>query len=61
MITSAQNPIIQAIRAVLGHPRQRREAGVFVIEGVRLAEEAVNSGWPVQQAFPLVDRRLSRS
>jgi len=51
MITSAQNPKIQAVRELLSRPRARREAGAFVIEGVRLAEEAVDSGWPVQQGF----------
>jgi TrmH family RNA methyltransferase len=51
MITSAQNPKIQAVRELLSRPRARREAGAFAIEGVRLAEEAVASGWPLQQGF----------
>jgi RNA methyltransferase, TrmH family len=51
MITSAQNPKIQAVRELLSRARARREAGAFVIEGVRLAEEAAASGWPVQQGF----------
>ena len=51
MITSAQNPRIQAVRELLSRARARREAGAFVIEGVRLAEEAVAAGWPVQQGF----------
>ena len=51
MITSAQNPKIQAVRELLSRPRARREAGAFVIEGVRLAEEARASGWPLQQGF----------
>ena len=50
MITSSQNPKIQAVRALLGRNRERRDSGLFVIEGVRLAEEALASGWQVQQA-----------
>lgn len=51
MITSTHNPRIQAIRAVMGRSRQRQEAGVFVVEGVRLAEEALKSNWPIRQGF----------
>jgi RNA methyltransferase, TrmH family len=48
MITSNKNPKIQLIRSLLGTPRSRREAQAFVVEGVRLAEEALASGWPAQ-------------
>jgi TrmH family RNA methyltransferase len=40
MITSSQNPKIKLIRALLGRAKERREAGAFVVEGVRLVEEA---------------------
>ncbi len=46
MITSAHNPKIQLARALLGRPKERREAGAFVAEGVRLVEEALAAGWP---------------
>jgi RNA methyltransferase, TrmH family len=45
MITSAQNPRIQHVRALLSRHQEREEAGEFVIEGVRLIEEALSSGW----------------
>jgi TrmH family RNA methyltransferase len=48
MITSAQNPNIQRIRSLLGRPRERRQSGAFVIEGVRLLEEALAAGWSFQ-------------
>ncbi len=48
MITSTRNPALQLVRDLLAHPKARREAGVFVVEGVRLAEEALQSGWRAQ-------------
>src|SRR5258706_11138310 len=48
MITSNQNPKLQLVRALLGRPKERREANAFVIEGVRLIEEAVTAGWRFQ-------------
>jgi RNA methyltransferase, TrmH family len=44
MITSAQNPKIQRIRDLLAHSRSRSEQKAFVIEGIRLVEEAIQSG-----------------
>jgi TrmH family RNA methyltransferase len=46
MITSAQNPKLKLARALLGRPKERREANAFVAEGVRLVEEALAAGWP---------------
>jgi len=46
MITSSQNPKLKLARALLGRPKERRAAGAFVAEGVRLVEEAALSGWP---------------
>ena len=48
MITSGQNPKLKLARALLGRPRERREAGGFVAEGVRLLEEALAVSWPVR-------------
>jgi len=48
MITSNQNSKLQLVRALLGRPKERREAQAFVIEGIRLIEEAVTAGWRFQ-------------
>src|SRR5215207_40403 len=40
MITSSQNPKIKLVRSLLGRAKERRDAGAFVVEGVRLVEEA---------------------
>lgn len=45
IITSAQNPKVKLARALFGRAKERREAGAFVAEGVRLVEEALVSGW----------------
>jgi len=57
MITSNQNSKIKLIRALQGRAKERREAGTFLAEGVRLVEEAVNSNWGFQ--FALYDESLS--
>jgi RNA methyltransferase, TrmH family len=57
MITSNQNSKIKLVRALLGRSKERREAGVFVVEGVRLFEEAVQAKWPIR--FVLFDETLS--
>ncbi len=57
MITSAQNPKIKLIRALQGRAKERRDAGAFSIEGVRLVEDAVMSHWGFQ--FALYDETLS--
>jgi RNA methyltransferase, TrmH family len=48
MITSVHNPKIQTIRTLQSHSKARREEGAFVIEGVRLAEEALQATWEAQ-------------
>jgi TrmH family RNA methyltransferase len=45
MLTSSQNPRIKWLHALQIQPRQRREERAFVVEGVRLAEEALAGGW----------------
>ena len=57
MITSSQNAKIKLARALLGRSKERREAGAFVIEGVRLVEEAAKADWNVE--FALFDNTLS--
>ena len=41
----------------MGRPKERREANAFVVEGIRLMEEAVNSNWGFQ--FVLYDETIS--
>lgn len=48
MITSSKNPKIQWVRSLQSRSRQRREAGAFVIEGVRLVEEALAADYKAQ-------------
>src|SRR5258708_2592465 len=45
MISSSQNPKIKLARALTGRPKERRQAGAFLIEGVRLVEEAFAVNW----------------
>lgn len=51
MITSGQNPKLKLVRALQGRAKERHEAGLFVVEGVRLVEEAVRANWPFQFAL----------
>jgi TrmH family RNA methyltransferase len=51
MITSIQNPRVKRVRALQSQSKFRRELGSFVVEGVRLAEEAFEAGWQVTDAF----------
>ncbi len=55
MITSTHNPKIQLVRALLGRPKERHEANAFVVEGVRLMEEALVSGWRIRFALHTPD------
>lgn len=57
MITSSQNPRIKLVRALLGRAKERRDAGAFVVEGVRLVEEAEARDWKFQ--FVLYDTSLN--
>ena len=45
ILTSTKNAHIRRIRKLQSSARARRKEGVFVVEGVRLAEEALASGW----------------
>lgn len=57
MITSSQNPKLKLVRALMGRVKERRDANAFVVEGVRLIEEAVNAG--CQFKFALYSDGLS--
>ena len=48
MITSTKNPKVKWIRSLQTSARIRRDSGVFVVEGVRLVEEALKSGWEIK-------------
>ena len=56
-ITSSQNPKIKLVHALMGRAKERRAAGAFVVEGVRLVEEAEARGWRFR--FALYDRSLN--
>ena len=51
MITSNHNPKIQTLRELLAKRRERERSGQFVVDGVRLAEEALAAGWLPQQVY----------
>lgn len=51
MITSSQNAKIKLVRALLGRTKERREANAFVVEGIRLVEEAADSDWKFRFAL----------
>ncbi len=57
MITSAQNPKIKLVRALQSRARTRRKENAFIVEGVRLFEEALKARAPIR--FVLYDRTLS--
>ncbi|MBN1453337.1 MAG: RNA methyltransferase [Anaerolineales bacterium] len=48
MITSSQNPKLKLVRALQGRSKERREEGAFLVEGVRLVEEALSAEWPIR-------------
>ncbi len=58
MLSSPQNAKIKLVRALAGRPKERREAGAFLAEGVRLVEEALTGGWPFR--FVLHAEQLSQ-
>lgn len=48
MITSTQNPRVKQVRGLLARRRAREQEGLFVIEGLHLAREAVAAGAAVR-------------
>jgi TrmH family RNA methyltransferase len=59
MISSVHNPKIQAVRRLQANSRERYEQEAFVVEGVRLCEEALQAGWTAREVFftDLLDER----
>ena len=57
MITSAHNARIQQVRKLLSRRRERRLQNLFVVEGVRLGEEAEKAG--TEAEFVLIGASLS--
>lgn len=55
MLTSVKNPRIQQIRKLQSSSRARREAQLFVAEGIRLVEEAYHAGWIPQNVLYTTD------
>ena len=51
MITSRKNPRIQRIKRLQNNSKQRHAEGVFVIEGVRLIEEASTANWEIPEVY----------
>ncbi len=51
IITSIKNPHLQLVRSILNDTKTRKESGLFVLEGVRLAEEAHQNGVVLHSAF----------
>jgi TrmH family RNA methyltransferase len=45
MITSTKNQKIKFIHSLQTSSRERRASGAFIVEGLRLVEEALQSGW----------------
>ncbi len=48
MITSRDNQKIKWVRALQADPKTRHEDQAFVVEGVRLVDEALASGWDIR-------------
>jgi TrmH family RNA methyltransferase len=57
---SSRNARFQEWQALLGNRRKRRQAGAFVVQGVRPVTLALEHGWPVRALIYDSDRRLSR-
>jgi TrmH family RNA methyltransferase len=48
IIDSPANPTVKSLRALAGGPRQRREAGLFLVEGVRVMVDALDARYTPQ-------------
>lgn len=46
MITSTSNNLVKYVRSLQNQAHARRAENAFVVEGVRLVEEATAAGWP---------------
>ena len=52
ILTSIQNPKIQRVRRLRAQKKARDEEGKFMIEGVRLVEEALRQNAPLETIIP---------
>lgn len=57
MITSIQNPKVQMVRRLMSRSKERWAEAAFVVEGVRLVEEAQLAGWEAR--FLIYSEELS--
>ena len=57
IITSSQNSHIKLVRGLLSDKKNREENRLYVVEGVRLAEEVMTAG--IRPNFVLYSNRLS--
>lgn len=55
MLTSTRNSKVKYVRGLQSRSRNREKARAFVIEGVRLTEEALNAGWEAEFVFYVDD------
>lgn len=55
MITSVQNPKIKWVRQLQTQAKARRQERLFVIEGLRLLQEALESGWQAELVLHAAD------
>ena len=51
MITSPHNPRLKLIRSLAGRAKERRDAGLFLVEGVRLVEELIDADFRVEEIY----------
>ena len=58
MITSIRNPKVKALRS-LRHRKYRRREGRFLVEGIRIVEEALTCGAPVDSLVVAPDLLIS--
>jgi len=55
VITSTHNPLVQRIRGLQSRRRDREREGRFVLEGVRLLEEAIAADVAIEQVLFVAD------
>lgn len=51
IITAKNNPKIKELKLLMTAVRRRNQQGLFVVEGVRLCREVLNSGYEIENTF----------
>jgi TrmH family RNA methyltransferase len=51
MISSEKNRRIQMLRSLIDQAKERKKSSLFVVEGVRLLEEALSAAWEIEQVL----------